>query len=355
MPVPANEIYLKRNSAHTGIACFAAAASAISYVSAARADVKIVSEVSFSGTVPTTLVANAPAGSADGIFEPARADGVYTTYFKNNKARRESNGGSIVTLYDKSAGKVYTISLTAKKYFVVSFREALDNGGGLPKSIGETMNLITSVDLDSAGGSSDSVREVAGTSAEKMTLFGSVAAGPKSANSPGFAPAGGPFSKGNTGVSANTDPAEDEPMALLGRSTLNGSLWVVNAASILAGGKKAETDMSVALLQQELPAGCPILKSLVDALGKKRYFPLASKIVVRVYGPADGGASAADPGGNGFHLASADKGKSVTITTEVKSIEMNVSLDDSLFQLPAGLEQVSPPSIIMPLPLGQTP
>ena len=334
-------------------------ASAYFLASGARADVKMVSEVSLTGNLPITIVANAPTKNSDGLAEPLRPDATYTTYYKGKKARRESDGGSLVVIYDRENDKVYTISPQAKKYYVVSFKEALENGSGLPGPIAESMNLITGVDLDDPAPAADRNRTIAGKDATKLTLFGSVTAGPKSANSPGFKPASGAFShnvsSGGAGsASSGDDPTDQTPLPLLGRSTLNGSLWVADIGSVMPGGKKDEAEMSFALLQLELPAGCPILRSLTNQIGKKKCFPLGSKIIVRTYEPSGGGVSASDPGGSGFSLASADSTKSLTITTEVKSIDTGLTLDDSLFQLPSGLEKVDPPSPITPLPIQST-
>ena len=97
-----------------------------------------------------------------------------------------------------AADKVYTINPRVKTYSVVSFKEAIENGAGLPDAVANRSELTANVSLDQAKTDPDIKSIVAGMGAEKLSFFGSVSAMAKTGRSTGFSdrgglPAGGGF------------------------------------------------------------------------------------------------------------------------------------------------------------------
>ncbi len=363
-----------------------AAGLALSGASGAYADVTIVSTVRITG-IPTpksaanTGVPSATAASAPGtqpapapvpvVAAPTEINRTFTTYYKGDKARRESADGGVV-IYDKGADKVYTLDPASKTYYVVSFKEAMDNGGGLPGSVASRAEIDASVDLDDAKGDPDSKRTIAGKDADKLSFFGTVSATAKAPERSGGGFGGGGFPGGGGGFpggggggfpgggggrrrggggggGTGGGGGQRGTAARFAHLSLSGNLWATDAVSLLPNGKKDERELSIALLQQELPDADPVLKPFASEMAKKKLIPMSSHISLRAYS-ATGQPIAFDPG-TGNTIAVPNTSDPLVVEMEVKSIDTKVALDDGLFKLPAGYDRVDPPTPLPAIPV----
>ena len=294
----------------------------------ARADVKIVSEVTVTRQ-PDRGVGPAPAETV-------------TTYYKGRFARVEVAGGPI-TLYNDDSDRVYTLDPAKKTYYVLPLKQVQE---GQAVAGSEDSNLEVKVDLKSPDGAE--TRTFAGLTAKEYDVSGSISPKPREGRSGGplggifgggggFPGGGGGFPgggghrgrRGGGGGQGGGQYGRQSP-----RTEISGEVWLSDAAK-LPDDKKATT---LPTAQQLFFGGGPALKPLTDSLNKKKLLPLYSRITETRAARRARGADQAD-GGQGMQ---ASPEQTVTTATQVTSFSQGM-LDDALFQLPSGYTQVDPP------------
>ena len=151
-------------------------------VAAARADVKIVSEVN----VTRQPDANDPSS-------PSFPETV-TTYYKGRYARVEVAGGP-VTIYNADAGRVYTLDPDKKTYYVLPLKQVQEGETRLAAEEPAGANLDAKVDVKPPDGAE--TRTIAGLIAKEYDVSGSIRVKPRESGGGGLL--GGIFGGGGGG------------------------------------------------------------------------------------------------------------------------------------------------------------
>ena len=132
--------------------CAAVVTSAAFAPQTARADVKVVSDVTLTG------------------LEELGARGVptkNTRYYKNGIMRDEDSADNYVHIYDSVKDKYYTLDVTAQTYSVQSLDELLNSADGSLASV--------TVDGSAAVESGGNAQKIAGTAAKNYTTVSNLA------------------------------------------------------------------------------------------------------------------------------------------------------------------------------------
>lgn len=295
----------------------------------AGADVKIVSDV--------TVTRQSTEGGDAGV--PATQ--TVTTYYKGRYARVEVAGGP-VTLYNDDAGRVYTLDPAAKTYYVLPLKQVQEGQAGT-----DSGNLDVNLNLKSPDGAE--TRPYVGLTAKEYNVTGSISARSRENRSGGplggilggggFPEGGGGFPGGGGGHRGRRGGGGGGQRGGQGggqaaRTEISGEVWLSDAVR-LPDDKKATALPTARLL---FSGGGPALKPLTDDLNKTKLLPLYSRINETRAARRARGADQADGG----QPASASPERTVTTATQVTAFSQ-ASLDDALFQLPAGYTQVDPP------------
>ena len=309
----------------------------ISLAAAARADVKIVSQIT---------VTRQPDNGA------AAAPEMVTSYYKGRRARVEVAGGP-VTLYNADSERVYTLDPIKKTYYVLPAKQVQEGRAESSGAGSKGENLDVKVDLKSPDGAE--TRTISGLIAKEYDVSGSISTKPRESGGggllggifggggfPGGGFPGGGFPGGGGHHGRRGGGGGGRGGGQGGRQSpttqISGEVWLSDAAR-LPDDKKA-TALPVARLL--LFGNSPALKPLTDSLNKKKLLPLYSRITLTQPARRARGAGEAD-GGQGTQASSE---QTVTTATQVKSFSQE-TLDDSLFLLPPSYTQVDPP---LPLP-----
>jgi hypothetical protein len=334
----------------------------MSCVGLARADVKIVSEVSVQSGSPPPQTETSPspqtgtpappsgAGTSGQTPEqepkkPAPPETV-TTYYKGKMARVEVAGGP-VTIYDGAANKVYTLHPDQKTYSVVSVKQALEQQD-TPVAVavsGTGVRFDTKVTLEKEG--TNDTKSYAGKEAAPYHVTASIqmhrdengfrgggysgggADGGMHRRSRfpggGFPGGGGSVPGGNGGGVSNGGGGypggQSQGGSRMRRPAMEmeGETWLADAASLPAENKNA----LLPLLRQAVTAG-PVANALNGQIGKKKLMPLFSKVTTTVTTPFGGTR------------------ESVITTMEVKAITEE-TLDSALFKVPDDYKKLDAP------------
>jgi hypothetical protein len=322
----------------------------------ARADLKIVTEVTVTRSPPDSSAeskpgASAPASSTDKASplipprpeSPAAPAKLVTTYYQGQSARVEAADGS-VTIYDRAKENVYTLHPADKTYSLIALKKMLEQEPSLisRQASNGRMKLETKVDL--TADKEASKKTFAGREAIRYTLTGSASV--KRETRSGFGrggfPGGGRFpgrgrfpGGGFPGGYFQGGYSEDGDSGGYGRRgrrsgsmgqgmpsmQIEGEYWIADAPSL-------GTKMKDALLPsfiETVPAG-PFVSPLKDKLAKIKGFPVSSRVSVTSTNRRS------------------DTTTSITTTTEVKSIT-DGPLDAVLFQVPNDYKKVDVPPV----------
>jgi len=298
---------------------------------AARADVQIVSEI--------TVIGNSDSNAT----VPASPETI-TTDYKGNQARTEILGGPIA-LFDLGKDKVYRLDPAKKTYYVLPLKKMEEEQNQMPGRMAGRMQAEAQTDLKLP----DTVetKTIAGVTAKKYDLSGSIRLKPKQSGNFGGFSGGGIFGSGFPGGSGGFPGGgggSHHGRHGGGRSgrqmpvtEISGEVWLADAVK-LPEDKKASALPSV----QALIFGAdPALKSFSDALDKGKLLPLSSTITITRDARQPRGDDQSDSGsGNDAETGSATI---ITTTMQVKSLSQE-TLPETLFQVPSGYTQVDPPS-----------
>ena len=304
-------------------------------MTAAQADVKIVSQINVSGLLQ---------GSEPNFPE------TLTAYYQGSRARLEITGGEIM-LFDGAAGKVYRLAPDKKTYYVLSLKKLQEQQGRLTGPMAERMNLEVKTDLKAADAAD--TKTITGLTAQKYQVSGSISLQPKESGGGGgifggggFPGGGGGFPGGGGGFPGGGGGGHHHHGSGGGgrgsgrrtpATTISGEIWLSDALK-LPSDKKASL---VPAVQELLFGGDAALKPLAEALGKKNFLPLGSTITVtRPARRARGG----DQEESGSSSESQETpAQTITTTMHVQSVSQE-PLPEALFQTPSGYNQVDPPA-----------
>ena len=315
----------------------------------ARADVKVVSEVSVTG----------PAQQAQDGGADQSSPQIITTYYKGSNARAETASGS-VTIYDSAVDKEYVLEPARKTYYVLDVKQFGQPSGG----DSGRLSLDTSVDVtQSDKDEADSTRTVAGLSARGYRVTGSAKVSPKRSNNfslggifggggvfgggggfPGGGgggfPGGGRHRRGGYPGGGGGGRQAGAAGGSLPSYQVTGEFWLSDAVK-LPGDKKANV---LPAIQPLLLSADPLLKPLADRLTKLKDIPLYAHLTVTRTAPAPRGGQGDSYGGDTDQGASGRAAERITTATLKVMSATTVTLNDALFKVPNDYQQVDPPA-----------
>ncbi len=325
---------------HKEIALFAGAATLLfGFGGLACADVKIVTTVNVTGTLPQFLFgrrlksadpdSSAENGASSGTYQPHFPLTV-TTCYKGKMARIEITDGPTF-IYDGAANKVYVLHPDQKTYSPISPQQMFAQENGLPGALPAPIHFDTGLNLQK----SDATATFLGQEAARYDLTATLTASRPSGgfNRGGFRrrrfPGGGGFPGGFSGGMPlqegdgfqGGDGGTMRPRRTPPSIHIDGEYWLADGSVLPQENREAV----LLLLQQTLMPGDPILDSLHTKLTKLKLMPLSSKVTMQIADPRSGSTD------------------SVVTTMEVKSIHAE-ALDDQLFHVPADYTRVTPPA-----------
>ena len=265
--------------------CVVAAATA-AFISAtpttARADVKVVSQVTITGL---------PAGAATAQSSKPQT---VTAYYKGTKVRTEA--ANTVTIYDGKTNTVTTLSPASKTYTVASMAAPAAN------PMMAMMDVKTTATLKPGG----KTKTIAGKPAKNYVWQANIAMGMK--------------------PSAKQNANSQMPSGPLVTIQMNGEQWTTDAVKLPAGSK------SLVMSMMSGPAkAIPGLSPLMDKFAQIKGLPLSATLTQAFKQSAAmmamGGARSNVPP------------KPITVTTNVLSLSEK-PLAATLFAVPAGYQKV---------------
>ena len=270
--------------------CAAAAAALISTATTARADVKVVSQVTITGL---------PAGAASAQSSKPQT---VTAYYKGTKVRTEA--ANTVTIYDGKTNMVTTLSPASKTYTVASVAAPAAN------PMMAMMDVKTTATLKPGG----KTKTIAGKPAKNYVWQANIAMGMK--------------------PSAKQNANSQMPSGPLVTIQMNGEQWTTDAVKLPAGSK------SMVMSMMSGPAkAIPGLSPLMDKFAQIKGLPLSATLTQAFKQSAAmmamGGAKSNVPP------------KPITVTTNVLSLSEK-PLTDTLFAVPAGYQKVAIKTPMMP-------
>lgn len=264
-------------------------------ISAARADVKVVSQTTVSGATPQ-MAAKMPAGGQ-----------TVTTYYKGSKTRTEAGSGATrqagITIYDSQANTVTTINPAQKTYTVTSLSALAMN------PMMAALDIKTTATMKPGG----KTQTILGKPSKNYLWQATITMGMKPNANPGGGGAAG---------------AGKMPTGPLFIMKMNGEQWTTEAVKLPSVGGKALLPGLMSGPARMMPGLAPLLNKLSGMKG----LPLSSTVTQTF----TQGAAMAGMGGAG--AGQIPKEPFVT-RTQVMSIS-EAPLPDSLFAPPAGFRKV---------------
>jgi hypothetical protein len=254
----------------------------------ARADVKIVTKQTMSGTGPQmAMMGN-------------QGPKTVTTYYKGGKTRVET--GDTIVITDGASGTIYTLNATRKTYMVTKLSDA-----------GNAAGMMGMMDFKSTGAvkPGGKTRVIAGKPAKNYLWTAKVTVSPKPGANPGGAGAG------------------MKPGAAFMTMNMKGETWTTEAVK-LPGALPANLRMMGGMAQ------ATGLKDLTQTLSKMKGLPLEGVTTQEMQmnmggmGGAPGQKTGAQP-------------MSMTVKTQTVSLS-EAPLPASLFAVPAGYTKVTAPA-----------
>jgi hypothetical protein len=275
-------IILMKN--HFRFRVMAATAVVALSVTLARADVKIVSEVTIKGAPKA-----AQAQVSDKPF-------ITTVYYKASRQRTETDKG--VTITDLDGDKFYTLDPVKKTYYVMSSKDIEKMAAENP------MLAMIKVDTSTTVTPTAETKSIAGKMAKKYAY--------------------------TTIMKMGMEGADDSISAMLPIITINGEQWTTEEITLPVDYRKFAQSNFMRSMPPMMAKG---IKDMVDKMADIKGIPLSSIITVTVK-PSE----KAPP-----QAASAFPKDPIVTTTEVKSITEG-PLDDALFTVPADYKEVKAPA-----------
>ncbi len=206
----------------------AAGAALLLVACAARADVKIVSEVNVTGLPP----------QAQAQVKQTFPQTVMT-YYKGDMTRTELAGS--VVLYDCLGDKLYTLDPAKKTYTIASVQEMMEKAGPLMAM----MKFDTTADVKEGGAS----KTIAGKPAKNFLFTANIALS-----------------------------MEGTPAGMLPTTKIVGEQWVTNAVALPANCQR----MMAASLARSAGPMLGGMKPLIEKMATMKGAPLSSKVTVTI-------------------------------------------------------------------------
>jgi hypothetical protein len=271
--------------------CFYAIATVVVTVMSAtlaRADVKIVSEVTVKGV---------PKAAQAQISDKTTTT---TTYYKASKQRTETDKS--VTITDLDADKFYTLDPVKKTYYLMSSKDMEKMAADNP------MLAMIKMDTSTTVTPTDETKTIAGKMAKKYAY--------------------------TTVMKMGMDGADESISAMLPTITISGEQWTTEEIALPVDFRKVAQSSFMRSMPAMMAKG---IKDMVDKMAEIKGLPLSNIITVTVK------ASASAPP----QAAAAFPKDPIVTTTEVKTITEG-PLDDALFTVPADYKEVKAPATAMP-------
>jgi hypothetical protein len=274
------------------------------------------------------LLRRSPPSSATNVDAPAPTVQKITTFYKGDKARVEGSNG-VVTLYDRTAQKVYTLNSELHTYTVAALKDEL---AGTGSSVPARGHYDIQVGVNKAGDKEiDATRTYVNLQASRYDVTANAHRSTENGGG-GFSRGGGGFPGGgfpggggrrggggrfpSGGGGGSRRPPDDPNGGSLpvGAGPVDGEVYLAALPTPATGLK----DPFLPIYDLATPAG-PTRKALVERLTKTKGLPLYTHLAGRA---------------NAFR----PEATPVSISLEVKSIS-NESLEDHLFAIPDGYKQ----------------
>ena len=192
---------------------------------AARADVKIVSELNVTGLPQSQTRQKFPQS--------------VTTFYKGDKSRTEL--GNKVTIYDAATDKLYTLDPANKTYTAMTPQEASQKGAGLL--------ALLKVDVTADVKEGETIKTIAGKQARSQTFTATIGLG-----------------------------FEGSPTGSLARVKIEGEQWATDAVMLSAAAQR----VAAAGFAQSLGPLVQNAKPLTDKLATLKGTPLSRRVVATV-------------------------------------------------------------------------
>jgi hypothetical protein len=264
------------------------AVAVLGAASLARADVKIVSEVTIKGV---------PKAAQAQISDKTTTT---TTYYKASKQRTETDKS--VTITDLDGDKFYTLDPVKKTYYVMSSKDLEKLAADNPMLAMIKMDTTTTVTPSSE------TKSIAGKTAKKYAY--------------------------TTVMKMGMEGADESISAMLPTITISGEQWTTEEITLPVDYRKVTQSNFMRSMPPMMAKG---IKDMVDKMAEIKGLPLSSVITVTVQPSASAPPQA----------ASAFPKDPIVTTTEVKSI-VEGPLDDALFTVPADYKEVKAPASNIP-------
>jgi len=269
----------------------ATAIAVLSITTVARADLKIVAEVTVKGTPKAAQVSEKPT--------------IRTTYFKPGKQRVETDKG--VTISDLEGDKFYTLDPVKKTFYVTSSKDQEKSLADNPMLAMMKTNASTTVTPTAE------TKTIAGKTAKKVTYL--------------------------TVMKMEMEGLDPSMAAMLPTFTISGEEWRTEEIALPADYYRFVKNNLLRVLPPMIAKG---IQDMVDKTSEIKGLPLSSIMTITVI------PSKTTPP---QVLASLPKEPVVTMI-EVQSV-VEGSLDDALFTVPADYTEVkAPPSTLPGFPSG---
>jgi hypothetical protein len=290
-----------------------------------HADLKITSSVTITGGPSAAQPGSPQATQPSGQEQTPEAAKVITTYCKDNFARVEANGDPVM-IYDAKKKKVYTISPEDKTYKVVSIKDFLKQANLPTQQNASSRHRPQNLEFDTTLNivKTDETKTIAGRTAVKYTLTGTMKATP-AAFSGGMHGGGGGRRGGFPGGIFFDGSAWGGGNGSSGRhgrtlpsTQIQGEYWLVGNET-LPGGNKIPL---ISLLRQTVSIG-PILHELSQQLEKMKMVPLSGNMSLT------------------FTTPNGDAQPPLVTSMEIRTISEE-ALDDASYKVPNGYKEIKP-------------
>lgn len=268
----------------SGAVAVMGAAAALLTASMARADIKIVSEITITG-MPAAARQSAP-----GVSDKPMTT---TVYYKGSKQRTET--GNTVQIYDAAADQMYTLDTDKKTYSVISPSKMLEGVAGNPFL--DMMKFDTTASVKAGG----ATKNIAGKPATNYVYSAT--------------------------IKITMDNLPPEAAGSLPTMEMKGEQWATESLSLPSAFQKAGLNNMARRMPPMMVKG---MKPLIDELAKIKGAPLSSRMSMSFIVPPGSPAAGSVPK------------EPIVTTTEVKSISEE-TLSDSLFEIPTGYKKVEAP------------
>jgi hypothetical protein len=272
-----------KNSIRTGVT---AVLAVLSTATLARADLKVVSEVTVKGAPKAAQVSDKPVTTI--------------TYYKAGKQRVENDKS--ITIADLEGDKSYTLDPVKKTYYVTSSKDREKAAADNP------FLAMIKVDTSTTVTPTAETKAIVGKTAKKFTYV--------------------------TLMKMGMEGGDPSMAAMFPTFTINGEMWTTEEVTLPVDYRKVARNNFMRTMPAMMAKG---IQDMVDKISEIKGFPLFTVMTMTIVPSKEAPPQAA---------ASFPKEPIVT-TTEVKSI-VEAPLDDALFVVPADYKEVKAPAPAMP-------